>query len=116
MTGVLDTAAHLVSPWAYILLALLVAAEAAAFVGLVIPGESAMLLGGFLAFQGRVSLGWMMAAGALGAVVGDSVGYEIGRLFGEPLKRSRQGRKVGQERWASAAYLAYGEKAPTPDP
>jgi len=84
MTGVLDTAAQLASPWAYILLALLVAAEAAAFVGLVIPGESAMLLGGFLAFRGRVSLGWMMAAGAVGAVVGDSVGYTIGRRLGEP--------------------------------
>jgi len=106
MTGVLDTAAQLASPWAYILLALLVAAEAAAFVGLVIPGESAMLLGGFLAFRGRVSLGWMMAAGAVGAVVGDSVGYTIGRRLGEPIKRSRLGRRVGQRRWASAeAYL-----------
>jgi undecaprenyl-diphosphatase len=106
MSGVLDTAAQLASPWAYIVLALLAAAESAAFVGLALPGEAAMMLGGFLAFQGRVSLGWMMVAGALGAVVGDSVGYEIGRLFGDPLKRSRLGRKVGEERWARAeAYL-----------
>jgi undecaprenyl-diphosphatase len=106
MSAVLDTVAQLASPWAYIVLALLAAAESAAFVGLVVPGETAMLLGGFLAFQGRVGLGWMMAAGAVGAVVGDSVGYEIGHLFGEPLKRSRLGRRVGQERWASGeAYL-----------
>jgi hypothetical protein len=39
-------------------------------------------------------------------VVGDSVGYEIGRQFGDPLKRSRLGRRVGQDRWASGeAYL-----------
>jgi len=102
----LDMAAQLAGPWAYVVLAVLAAAESGAFVGLAVPGETAMLLGGFLAFQGRVSLGWMMAAGALGAVAGDSVGYEIGRLFGEPLKRSRLGRKVGQERWARAeAYL-----------
>ncbi|MFL6224430.1 MAG: bifunctional DedA family/phosphatase PAP2 family protein [Actinomycetes bacterium] len=106
MSGLLDTVARLASPWAYIVLGLLAAAESAAFVGLAIPGETAMLLGGFLAHQGRVSLGVMMAAGAIGAVVGDSVGYKIGRLFGEPLKRSRLGRRVGQQRWAKAeAYL-----------
>ncbi len=106
MSAVLDVAARLASPWAYVVLALLAAAESAAFVGLAIPGETAMLLGGFLAYQGRVSLGTMMAAGAAGAVVGDSVGYEIGRLFGEPLKRSRLGRKVGEKRWAKGeAYL-----------
>ena len=106
MSAVLDTAAHLASPWAYIVLALLAAAESAAFVGLAIPGETAMLLGGFLAFQGRVSLPVMMAAGAVGAIVGDSVGYEIGRAFGEPLKRSRLGRRVGAARWARGeAYL-----------
>jgi membrane protein DedA with SNARE-associated domain len=106
MSGLLDTAAQLASPWAYVVLALAAAAEAAAFVGLVVPGETAMLLGGFLAFQGRVSLGWMMAAGAVGAVVGDSVGYAIGRWLGEPVKRSRLGRKVGRQRWARGeAYL-----------
>jgi undecaprenyl-diphosphatase len=106
MSGVLDTAARLASPWAYVVLALLAAAESAAFVGLAVPGETAMLLGGFLAFQGRVQLAVMMAAGAVGAVVGDSVGYELGRQFGEPLKRSRLGRRVGQGRWASGeAYL-----------
>jgi membrane protein DedA with SNARE-associated domain/membrane-associated phospholipid phosphatase len=106
MSGVLDTAARLASPWTYIILGLLAAAESAAFVGLAIPGETAMLLGGFLAYQGRVNLAVMMAAGAVGAVVGDQIGYQIGRVFGEPLKRSRLGRKVGQDRWARGeAYL-----------
>ena len=106
MSGVLEAAARLASPWAYVVLALLAAAESAAFVGLAVPGETAMLLGGFLAFQGRVDLAVMMAAGAIGAIVGDSVGYEIGRQFGEPLKRSRLGRRVGQHRWARGeAYL-----------
>lgn len=106
MSSVLDIAAGLVSPWAYVVLGLLAAAESAAFVGLAVPGETAMLLGGFLAFQGRVNLGVMMVTGAAGAVVGDSIGYQIGRLFGEPLKRSRLGRRVGEDRWAKGeAYL-----------
>ena len=106
MGGLLGSAANLASPWAYIVLGLLAAAESAAFVGLAIPGETAMLLGGVLAFRGHVSLGVMMAAGAIGAVVGDSIGYEIGRLAGRPLKDSRLGRRVGQARWDKAeAYL-----------
>jgi len=106
VSGLLDTAARLASPWAYLILGLLAAAESAAFVGLAIPGETAMLLGGFLAYQGRVSLAVMMAAGAVGAVVGDSVGYQVGRVFGEPLKHSRLGRRVGEDRWAKGeAYL-----------
>jgi membrane protein DedA with SNARE-associated domain len=104
--GLLDSAASLASPWAYVVLGLLAAAESAAFVGLAIPGETAMLLGGVLASRGRVSLGVMMAAGAIGAVVGDSIGYEIGRVAGRPLKDSRLGRRVGQARWDKAeAYL-----------
>jgi len=106
MSGLLRTAADLASPWAYIVLGLLAAAESAAFVGLAIPGETAMLLGGVLAFQGRVSLPVMMAAGAVGAVIGDSIGYELGRLFGTRLQHSRLGRRVGEDRWAKAqAYL-----------
>jgi len=106
VSGLLDTAARLASPWAYIVLGLLAAAESAAFVGLAVPGETAMLLGGFLAYQGRVNLAVMMAAGAAGAVVGDQVGYQIGRVFGEPLKHSRLGRRVGEDRWARGeAYL-----------
>src|ERR671931_1783285 len=104
--SVVDAAAQLASPWAYVVLALLAAAESAAFVGLAVPGETAMLLGGFLAYQGRASLAVMMAAGALGAVVGDQIGYQIGRVAGAPLKRSRLGRRVGQDRWAKGeAYL-----------
>jgi membrane protein DedA with SNARE-associated domain/membrane-associated phospholipid phosphatase len=106
MGGLLGSAANLASPWAYVVLGLLAAAESAAFVGLAIPGETAMLLGGVLAVHGHVNLGVMMAAGAIGAVLGDSIGYEIGRMAGKPLRDSRLGRRVGQARWDKAeAYL-----------
>src|ERR671930_772906 len=45
-------------------------------------------------------------SGALDTVAGDSVGYQLGRVFGEPLEHSRLGRKVGPDRWARGeAYL-----------
>src|SRR6266536_429440 len=58
---------------------LLPALEASAFYGVLFPGEIAVILGGVLAFQHRVDLG---AVTAVGAVVGDTVGYLVGRRWG----------------------------------
>jgi len=91
---------------AYVLVGLLVAGEAGAFVGLFLPGEAALLLGGVLASQGRMSLQVLLAVAVSAAVVGDSIGYEIGRRGGPALKRSRLGRVVGPGRWAQGeAFL-----------
>ncbi len=101
-----DALSSVGGPAAYVIVSLLVALEASAFVGLFIPGELALLSGGYIAHQHNAGLGIMMGAAALGAIVGDSVGYEIGRHLGPGLQRSRLGAKVGRERWRRAeAYL-----------
>lgn len=99
MSALLEAVGKLASPWAYVVIGLLAAAESAAFIGLVIPGEAALLLGGFLAFQGQVNVVVMAVVAAAGAIIGDSVGYEIGRKVGAPLRSSRLGRRVGEQRW-----------------
>lgn len=98
----LDTLTGLASPWGYVLVGVLAAAESAAFVGLFLPGEAAVLAGGFLVFRGRADLAIMMVSAGAGAVIGDSIGYEIGRHFGATLRRSRIGRRVGEHRWERA--------------
>lgn len=96
----------LASPWGYILVFLLAAGESAAFIGLFLPGEAAMILGGVIVYQGRAELGLMLVVGCLGAIVGDSAGYWIGRRFGPALRNGPLGRRVGEERWDRAsAYL-----------
>ena len=102
-----DRLADLASPWGYVVVGLLTLLEASAMIGLVVPGEAALLVGGFLVSQGEADLGAMCAVGGVGAIVGDSVGYEIGRHLGPSLRRSRLGRWVGDERWKRAEdYLA----------
>ena len=71
-----------VGPYAPWLVFLLAAGESAAFLGLFIPGEAAVVFGGVLAGTGRVSLGWALAAAVLGAIVGDSAGYYLGSRYG----------------------------------
>ncbi|MDX6585038.1 MAG: hypothetical protein QOI10_4222, partial [Solirubrobacterales bacterium] len=91
--------------WTYPAMGLFAFFESAAFVGLVIPGESAMLLGGVLAATGQVSLYGMVAGGVIGAVLGDIAGYGVGRLAGPALRSGRLGRWVGEDRWNRAESL-----------
>jgi membrane protein DedA with SNARE-associated domain len=91
-----------VDPWGYFLLFTLCLLEASAFVGLFVPGETALLLAGVLAQEGKLSLGVCIAVAVPGAILGDSLGYEIGRHVGPRLRSSWFGRKVGEQRWARA--------------
>jgi membrane protein DedA with SNARE-associated domain len=78
------------SGWSvYGLVGLLVFAEDALFVGFVLPGETAAVLGGVAASAGHVSLPGIMAIVVAAAIVGDTVGYEVGRHFGPRLLRTR---------------------------
>jgi membrane-associated protein len=74
------------------------ALEASAFVGVVVPGETAALLGGVLAFNHRVPLAGAVVAAVLGAVVGDGVGYALGRRYGRRLLAHAPHRLVTPER------------------
>jgi membrane protein DedA with SNARE-associated domain len=88
---------------AYVVVGFLSWAEAAFFLGLVTPGEIAMLLGGVLATYGQAELGWMVFAAGFGTVTGNSTGYWLGRRWGpqvmawDPLDR-RLGSQIERTR------------------
>ena len=62
------------SVWAVAAVFLVPALETAIVLGLIFPGEVAVILGGVLAAQGRVPLLAILAAGVLGPMTGDTVG------------------------------------------
>jgi undecaprenyl-diphosphatase len=73
-------------PWLVLLVAFAMPAlESSAFVGFVFPGEAALVVAGVVAGQGRVSVELVILAGVLGAVLGDAVGYFVGRRWGPAL-------------------------------
>jgi membrane protein DedA with SNARE-associated domain len=86
--------------WVLALVGLLVFAEDAIFVGFVLPGETAAILGGVDASRGQVPLLAVVLVVCLAAIVGDSVGYEVGRHLGPRLLAARPVRRhaarVGQ--------------------
>jgi membrane protein DedA with SNARE-associated domain len=67
---------------AYAIIFALVFGEAAVFLGFVLPGETAVVLGGFLASTGHLEIVLLCALVFVAAVLGDSVGYEVGKKFG----------------------------------
>ncbi len=89
----------------FLLLITLAFAEAAAFVGFVLPGETSLLIGGVLAHEGVWPLWLFWLCAILGAIAGDSVGYEVGKHFGPRIKIGRFGSLVGVKRWRIAEHI-----------
>jgi undecaprenyl-diphosphatase len=79
--------------WLAIALVFLVPAlEASAFLGFIFPGEIAVILGGVVASQGRAPLWAFILAAVSGAIIGDSIGYFVGRRWGTGLLHGTIGR------------------------
>jgi membrane protein DedA with SNARE-associated domain len=101
--------------WLYVIAGALAFGEAAILVGLVLPGETALLVAGVFCNSkyGDLKLAIMIPVAIICAIGGDSVGYEFGRHFGPRLRRSRLGRWVGEHRWAAVdAFIhRHGGKA-----
>ncbi len=100
---------------AYLLVGVLVAAEASVMLGFVFPGETAAILGGVVASKGGVSVAGMTVCVVLCAIVGDSIGYWVGDKWGDrllrvgPLKKRQRGIEVALEqlrrRGAAAVFV-----------
>jgi membrane protein DedA with SNARE-associated domain/membrane-associated phospholipid phosphatase len=69
--------------WGYYLIILITFLETSAFLGLLVPGESVVVMAGLLAARGVLELGDVIWAASLGAIMGDTVGYFVGHRFGE---------------------------------
>jgi membrane-associated protein len=76
---------HLSPVLVFALVALLVFGEAALFIGFVLPGETSVVVAGVVASQGRVNVAELCVVVVASAVIGDTVGYEVGRHYGPRL-------------------------------
>ena len=79
--------------WALVLLFVLVAIESA---GIPLPGETALIASAVLASQGKLDIVEVIVVAAAAAIVGDNVGYALGRYGGRTLL----------ERWGPIARYA----------
>jgi membrane-associated protein len=110
---IMRTIGNSIGLWLYALAGGLAFAEAALLVGFILPGEIALLVGGYFCKYGPLELWIMCVVAVVGAIAGDSVGFELGKKLGPPLRRSRLGRWIGERRWAAVdgALHRHGGKA-----
>ena len=78
----LTTIGTTLGQWTYLLVGALAFLETGAFVGLIAPGETAMIVGGVVAGQGVISLVTLIGVAWFAATMGDLVSYELGRRLG----------------------------------
>ncbi|MEP6768768.1 MAG: VTT domain-containing protein [Acidobacteriota bacterium] len=91
--------------WVVAAVFLMSALETAVVIGIFLPGEITIALGGVAAAHGRVPLAAVLAAAVAGPISGDIAGYILGRRYGESIVR----RKLGKRRWQRAhAALSHG--------
>ncbi len=82
----MDTILEWIQPhfdrWGYAIVFAGTLLENSAFLGAVVPGDVILLLGGVYADRGELTLPRLIGVGFAGAVIGDSLGYLLGRLAG----------------------------------
>src|SRR5215510_11441545 len=74
-----DYVTHLIATYGYIAIGCIIALES---MGLPLPGESALVAAALYASHHDQNIAGVVTAAAAGAIVGDNVGYWIGREFG----------------------------------
>ena len=91
---VLEDVSHTLGAWTYLLVGFFAFAETGAFVGLLVPGETVMILGGAVAGQGAINVYIVIGIAWLMAFLGDSTSFFVGRRLGRDFLR-RNGPRFG---------------------
>jgi membrane protein DedA with SNARE-associated domain len=104
---------YLAAPWGYIIVGVATFLENSVGAGVIVPGETLVIVGGFYARRGELWLPLVTAVSFVGAVLGDNLGFWIGRRFGRGFLQ-RHGPKlfVTPERLENAEryYALHGGK------
>jgi undecaprenyl-diphosphatase len=82
LQGLLEDISNTLGAWTYLLVGFFAFAETGAFVGLVVPGETVMLLGGAVAGQGAIDIYLLIAIAWFSAWAGDTTSFFLGRRLG----------------------------------
>jgi len=82
---------HLIQTGGLLLLGAIIFAESGMMVGFVFPGDTLLFSAGILAAGGKLNIASVILTVAFAAIVGDNVGYQIGKSLGPRLFRKKDG-------------------------
>ncbi len=103
---------NLIKSLGYVFLFAIVFAETGLLVGFIFPGDSLLFIAGFVAAQGTLHIGVMIAVLILATILGDNAGFLIGSKAGPPLFSKPDGRVFKKKHLESAQkfYEKHGAK------
>lgn len=114
VAALLEDVGRALGPWTYLLVGAMAFLEAAAFIGLLVPGETTIVVGGVVAGQGEIDIVVLIALVWSAAVAGDLTGYLLGRRLGRPFlirHGPRFGLGANRVEQAEEFFEAHGGKA-----
>lgn len=97
---------------AILIVAVIVFAESGLLIGFFLPGDTLLFGAGLIASQGSIPLYPLIIATIIAAIIGDNVGYSIGRRSGPRLFKKKDGMLFRQEhiQIAEKFYERHGGK------
>jgi len=106
MGGLVENILDVPEGWLYVIVFALVFAEDALFFGFVIPGETAAVLCGVQAWRGGAHLPVAILVVIAAAIIGDSVGFEVGKKLGPRIMRTKPLRNHQHRLTQAEKFLA----------
>jgi membrane protein DedA with SNARE-associated domain len=106
LTYILDSVQSVDPVLRTVLAGLAIMLETSILVGLIVPGDTVVIVAS-TAVGSPVEASFLIAAVIIGALIGESVGFALGRFFGPKIRQSRLGDRIGRKHWDQAErYLA----------
>jgi membrane-associated protein len=87
VTELLEWVEPFFATFGYTIVSVAMFLESAALIGVVVPGDVVLALGGVYAGQGELAADGVVACGAIFGTMGETVGYLLGRRYGDSLLR-----------------------------
>jgi membrane protein DedA with SNARE-associated domain len=75
--------------------------ETSVLVGLIVPGDTVVIVAS-TAVEGPAQFVGLIAAIVIGSLLGETIGFALGRYFGPRIRASRLGQKIGDRQWVRA--------------